>query len=101
MNNLVYTDDAILLAESSNDLKWPLKKWEKSTKTRLHLDITKAKVMPTEETHNLNINNGDIKIIKDFAYLGWVINSNGDCSQIKNKKKAKTQKSNNGRIIMR
>ena len=30
---------------------------------------------------NFNIGNEDIKIVKDFAYLSSVINSNGDCSQ--------------------
>ena len=37
--------------------------------------------MTTEEPHNVNIDNEDIEIVKDFVYCGSVINLNGDCSQ--------------------
>lgn len=37
--------------------------------------------MTTEEIHNSNIDNEDIKRIKYFAYLGSIIKSNKDCSQ--------------------
>ena len=40
--------------------------------------------MTTEELYNFNIDNKDIEIVKDFIYLGSVINLhqfNGDCSQ--------------------
>lgn len=41
----------------------------------------KTKIMTTEEIHNFNLENEDIEIVKDFTYLGSVINSNRDCSQ--------------------
>lgn len=31
--------------------------------------------------NNFNIDDEDIEIIKDFSYLGSIINSNGDCRQ--------------------
>lgn len=34
--------------------------------------------MITEETHNFKIDNEDIEIVKDVAYIGSFINSNGD-----------------------
>lgn len=64
------------------------------------LNIKKTKVVTTEQTCNLNIDNEDIKSFKDFAYLGSVVNSNGDFPHPppQNKQKAKTQTGNNGRI---
>ena len=35
----------------------------------------------TEELHSFNIDNEDIEIVKDFVYLGSVINLNGGYSQ--------------------
>lgn len=54
---------------------------EERVKAGLHLNIKKTKVTMTEEIHDFNVDNKDIKIVKDIAYLGSVINSNGDCSQ--------------------
>lgn len=53
---------------------------EESTKAGLYLNIKKTKILTTEEIQNFNMENKDIKIIKDFAYPGSVINLNGDCS---------------------
>lgn len=44
---------------------------------------------------SFNIDNSDNEIVKDFAFLGSVINSNGNYSQ---EIKADTQKDDNGRI---
>ena len=41
----------------------------------------RTKIVSIEEIHNFNIDDEDIQIIKDFAYLGSVINSNGVWSQ--------------------
>ncbi|KAF6384962.1 hypothetical protein mRhiFer1_008823 [Rhinolophus ferrumequinum] len=72
-----------LLAKSSNDLKQlQMKAKEESAKAGLYLNIKKTKIMMIEQIHNFNMNNKDIKIVKDFAYSGSVvINSNGDCIQ--------------------
>lgn len=44
------------------------------------MDIKKTKTT-TEEIQNFNIDYEDIKNVKDFAYRGSLINSNGDGSQ--------------------
>lgn len=62
---------------------------EECAEAGLHLNIKKTKFLTTEELYNFNIENKDIEIITYFAYLGYVINSNGDCSQ-KNQEKAQT-----------
>ena len=41
----------------------------------------RTKIVSIEEIHNFNIDDEDIQIIKDFAYLGSVINSTGVWSQ--------------------
>ena len=46
-----------------------------SAKAGLYLNIKKTKIMTTEEICSFNINNEDIEIVKDFAYLGSVINN--------------------------
>ena len=40
-----------------------------------------TKIMTTKEIQNLNIDNTDIKIVKDFAYLNSVINPTRSCSR--------------------
>ena len=54
---------------------------KESAKTRLHLNIKRTKITTAEEIHNFNIDNEDIEVIKNFSYLGLIINSNGDYSQ--------------------
>ena len=39
------------------------------------------KTMTIEKIHRFDIDNKDIEIDKDFACLGSVINSNGECNQ--------------------
>lgn len=41
----------------------------------------KTKFLTTGEIRIFNIENEDIKIVHDFAYVDSVINLNGDCSQ--------------------
>lgn len=45
------------------------------------MNIKKTKIVTIEEMHNCNTDNEDIKSVKYFAFLGSVINSNGDCCQ--------------------
>ena len=45
------------------------------------MDIKKMKIMTTEEIQNFDMDNEHMEIVKDFAYLGSVINSSGDCSE--------------------
>ncbi|KAF7251877.1 Intracisternal A-particle Pol-related polyprotein [Varanus komodoensis] len=54
---------------------------EESAKAGLQLNDKKTKIMITEELRNFNVNNGEIEMVKDCAYLGSIINSKGVCSQ--------------------
>ena len=45
INNLRYTDDTTLMAESEEELKSLLMKWEESEKVGLKLNIQKTKIM--------------------------------------------------------
>ena len=54
---------------------------EESAKAGLRLNIRKIKITTKKEPHNCNTDNEGIEIVKDFVYVGSVINLNGDCSQ--------------------
>ena len=45
------------------------------------MNLKKTKIMTTEELHSFNVDNENIEIVKDFVYLGSVVNLNVDCSQ--------------------
>lgn len=45
------------------------------------MNVATEEIVTTEEILNFNMDNEDIEIVKAFAYLGSVINSNGDCRQ--------------------
>ena len=77
--NLRYADDAILLAESSDDLKWLLTK-VKLQEAGPFLNIKSSKIMSTEELYNLDVNTEEIKFFTVFLYLCSFMNPNGDCS---------------------
>lgn len=53
-----------------------------SARGGLYLNIKKTKQKSCAEViHNFNIDNEDIKIVKDFLYRCSLINSNGACRQ--------------------
>ena len=82
IHNLSYTDDTIFLAESGNDLKQLLMKVEEeSAKAGLHLSQTQKSWLKNYTEEIYHFDNEDIKLVKDFAHLGSVMNSDGDCSQ--------------------
>ena len=55
-NNLRYADDTTLMAESANNLKRILKKVkEQSAALGLHLNLTKTKIMTTEELREFKL----------------------------------------------
>lgn len=74
-----------------------MKEKEESAKAGLHGNTRKTKLMTPEETHNFNIDNEDIKIVKGFAYLGSVLNSNEFPAKY-SREWVKTRKGSNGKI---
>ena len=79
INNLRYTDDTTLMAESEEELKSLLMK-EKSEKVGLTLNIQKTKIMASGPITSWQIDGGTVETVADFIFLGSKITADGDCS---------------------
>ena len=78
INNLRYTDDTTLMAESEEELKSLLMKVkEESEKVGLKLNIQKTKVMASGPITSWQI---DGETVTDFILWGSKISADGDCS---------------------
>ena len=81
INNLRYSDDPTLMAESKEELKSLLMKvTEESEKTGLKLDIQKMKIMATGLITSWQIDRETMETVRDFIFLGSKITVVGDCS---------------------
>ena len=81
INNLRYTDDTTLMAESKEELKSLLMKMkEESEKADLKLNIQKTKIMAFGPITSWKIDGETIEIVTDFIFLGSKITADGDCS---------------------
>ena len=78
INNLRYTDDTTLMAESEEELKILMMKMkEESEKVALKLNIQKTKIMASGPITSWQI---DGETVADFVLLGSKIIADGDCS---------------------
>ena len=78
INNLRYTDDTTLIAESAEELKsLLLKVKEESEKVGLKLNIQKTKIMASGHVTSWQI---DGETVADFIFWGSKITADGDCS---------------------
>ena len=78
INNLRYSDDTTLMAESEEELKSLLMKVKKeSEKVGLKLNIQKTKIMASGPITSWEI---DGETVADFIFLGSKITADGDCS---------------------
>ena len=81
INNLRYTDDTILMAESKEELKSLLMKVkEESEKVDLVLNIQKTKIMASSSITSWQIDGETVETVADFNFLGSKITADGDCS---------------------
>ena len=81
INNLRYTDDTTLMAESEKEAKTLLMKVkEKSEKAGLKLNIQKMKIMISSPITSWQIDGKKIKTKADFIFLGSKIIADSDCS---------------------
>ena len=81
INNLRYTDDTTLTAESKEELKSLLMKVkEESEKAGLKLKIQKIKIMVSSPITSRQVDGGKGDTVANFNFLGSKINVNGDCS---------------------
>ena len=81
INNLRYTDDTTLMADSEEELKSLLMKVkEESEKVGLKLNIQKTNIMASGPITLWEIEGERVEIVADFIFLGSKITANGDCS---------------------
>ena len=79
INNLRYADDAILTAESEEELKDLLMK-VKEESVGLKLNIQKSKIMASGPTTSWQIDGETVATVTDFTLEGSKITADSDCS---------------------
>ena len=80
-NNLRYSDDTTLMAESEEELKSLLMKVkEESEKASLKFSIQKTKIMASGPITSWEIDGKTMETVTDFIFLGSKITADGDCS---------------------
>ena len=80
INNLRYTDDTTLMAESEELKSLLMKVKEESEKVGLKLNIQKTKIMASGPITSWEIDGETVETITDFIILGSKIIADGDCS---------------------
>ena len=81
INNLRYTDDTTLMAESKEELKsFLMKVKEESEKADLKFNIQKMKIMASGPITSWQINGETVETVSDFIFLLSKITADSDCS---------------------
>ena len=81
INNLGYTDDTTLMAESKEKRKSLLMKVkEESEKADLKLSIQKTKILASDPITSWQIDGETMVTVIHFVFLGSKITADGDCS---------------------
>ena len=79
INNLRFTDDTTLMAESEEDLKSLWIKVKESEKVGLKLNIQKTKIMASGPITSWQIDGETVETVRDFIFFGSKITTDGDC----------------------
>ena len=77
INNLIYADDTILVAESEEELKSLLKMKEESEKVGLKLNIPKTMPMASSPITSWQIDGETMNTLPDFIFGGSKITADG------------------------
>ena len=80
INNLRYTDDTTVMAESEEELKSLLKVKEESEKVGLKLNIQKTKIMASGPITSWQVDGETVETVRDFTFEGSKITADGDYS---------------------
>ena len=81
INNLRYTDDTTLMAESEEELKsFLMKVREESEKVGLKFNIQKTKIMASRLVTSWQIDGETVETVADFIFGGSKITADGNCS---------------------
>ena len=79
INNLRYTDDTIIMAESEEELKSLLMKVKaESEKVGLKLNIQKTKIMASGPITSWEIDGETVERVSDFIFWGSRITADGN-----------------------
>ena len=82
INNLRYTDDTTLMAESEEKLKnYLMKVKEESEGAGLKLNIQQIKIMASSPITSWQTDEETMETVRDFIFLGFKITAEGDCSR--------------------
>ena len=80
INNVRYTDDTTLMAESKELKSLLMKVKEDSEKVGLKLNIQKTKIMASSPITSWQKDGETMETVTDFIFLGSKIIADGDCS---------------------
>ena len=81
INNLRYTDDTTLMAESEEEVKSLFRKFrQESEKVGLKLNIQKMNIMASGPITSWEIDGETVETVTDFIFGGSKITADGDCS---------------------
>ena len=80
INNLIYTDDNTLMAESEEIKSFLMKVKEESEKVDLKLNVQKTKIMASGPITSSEIDGETMETMADFILGGSSITADGDCS---------------------
>ena len=80
INNLKYSDDTILMAESEELKCLLMKVKEESEEVGLKLNIQKTKIMASGPNTSWQIDGETVETVREFMFLGSKITADGDCS---------------------
>ena len=81
IDNLRYTDDTTLMAESEEELKSLLMNVkEESEKVGLKVNIQKTQIMASGPITSWQMGGETMETVTDFIFLGSRITADGDCS---------------------
>ena len=81
INNLRYTDDTTLMAESEEELRsFFMKAKEESGKVGLQLNIQKTKILPSGPITSWEVDGETVEAMSEFIFLASKITADGDCN---------------------
>ena len=81
INNLRYTNDTTLVAESKMELKSLLMRMkEESEKAGLKLNIQKMKFMASSPITSWQTDRETVETVTDFIFMGSKVTADSDCS---------------------
>ena len=80
INNLRFTDDTTLMAESEELKSLLMRVKEENEKVGLKPNIQKTKIMASGPITSWQINGETVETVSDFIFLGSRITADGDCS---------------------